>query len=214
MEERCDAAAASILEAFEPPKYQSLLEDYYLSVYPLHPEISNTLRVPTRVDAVLAAVISTEKKRQRIKHPKTFECFKPLYLDYDQDVTMPYLPWGSADVKCSADNILWYGNREDLQTNLIISRKKGANADDDWKPPAALSFVHYARKRSGKNVKIYAIVTDSYRWEFMRLSKYGVFSKLTLYWTLEQQDEIICQVRKILHPSLPILTQRANMNPA
>ncbi|GFG09902.1 hypothetical protein IFM5058_04657 [Aspergillus udagawae] len=110
-------------------------------------------------------------------------------------------------VGCTIDYALWYGSRQDLETNFIVHRSDVLMEDECWTPLAAMSIIHYARKKTGRNAEIYGICTDSYKWTFLHLN-----SKSQLDWTKGQQEEIVSQIGKIIKQEIEIAVSEAQMN--
>ncbi|KAF7157755.1 hypothetical protein CNMCM6106_003738 [Aspergillus hiratsukae] len=136
-----------------PSCLERLLDDYNLA---LIVEAPNPQLIRPRLDSILIQILSAVKEaRQRSENtsPRTHEFEGSRYV-----------------VGCTVDYALWYGSRQDLETNCIVVRNDELMKDECLMPLAAMSIIHYARKKAGRNSEIYGICTDSYKWTFLHLN--------------------------------------------
>ncbi|RAQ61943.1 hypothetical protein COH20_010763 [Aspergillus flavus] len=121
-----------------------------------------------------------------------------LYLDCLLKVSTPHSIKGEHSIpEHDVDNILWYGDRDKLDTNLVITRKEIPLDSQDRSPLPSMILIHRTREFVGRKSEIFGICTDSYQWNFMHINKKRQVSRLSLYW-LHDQHQIEKLVRHII----------------
>ncbi|KAH2342154.1 hypothetical protein KXV29_002934 [Aspergillus fumigatus] len=154
-----------------PCSLERLLDDYNLA---LIAESPNSQLIRPRLDAILIQILSVVKETRQ----------KSVNGKFGMSAILDAVFWGSRrrlciahdfqgcsyTVSCSVDYTLWYGNQQDLETNFIVVRSDVLMEDECWMPLAAMSIIHYARKKAGRNAEIYGVCTDSYKWTFLHLN--------------------------------------------
>ncbi|KAH2783378.1 hypothetical protein KXW19_005756 [Aspergillus fumigatus] len=154
-----------------PCSLERLLDDYNLA---LIAESPNNQLIRPRLDAILIQILSVVKETRQ----------KSVNGKFGMSAILDAVSWGSRrrlciahdfqgcsyTVSCSVDYTLWYGNQQDLETNFIVVRSDVLMEDECWMPLAAMSIIHYARKKAGRNAEIYGVCTDSYKWTFLHLN--------------------------------------------
>ncbi|KAL4891746.1 hypothetical protein BDV59DRAFT_203338 [Aspergillus ambiguus] len=153
----------------------------------------NTIR--PRVDAIMMQLLAIAVKRYFDSAP-TEICSAP-YWQYDVTIA------GLADqiVKTSVDYILWYGVREDWDTNLVVIREN--DILEGWEILPAMCICQDSRKLKGYRGGIYGICTDSYTWVFLHLSDHGHVSKRRLLWG-DSQQKIVGQMCEIIQQAFAL----------
>ncbi|GFF55194.1 hypothetical protein IFM58399_10009 [Aspergillus lentulus] len=196
-----------------PSSLERLLDDYNLA---LIVESPNAKLIRPRLDAILIQILSVVKEARRKSGNGRFGISAILDAVF----------WGSRHrlciahdfqgcsyiVGCTVHYALWYGSRQDLETNFVVVRSNMLMEDECWMPLAAMSIIHYARKKAGRNAEIYGVCTDSYKWTFLHLNSKSQYSSLHLDWTKGQQEEIISQIGKIIKQAIEIAISEAQMN--
>ncbi|GFF95986.1 hypothetical protein IFM47457_10645 [Aspergillus lentulus] len=154
-----------------PSSLERLLDDFNLA---LIVESPNAKLIRPRLDAILFQILSVVKEaRQKSENGR-----------FGMSAILDAVFWGSRHrlciahdfqscsyiVGCTVDYALWYGSRQDLETNFVVIRSDMLMEDECWMPLAAMSIIHYARKKAGRNAEIYGVCTDSYKWTFLHLN--------------------------------------------
>ncbi|KAK1147783.1 hypothetical protein N8T08_000296 [Aspergillus melleus] len=68
-----------------------------------------------------------------------------------------------------ADGILWCGSERELEANLVIQKTDGVADGQGARLPPVMLMLHYSRRISERHSEIYGIVTNSYKWRFLRI---------------------------------------------
>ncbi|KAJ5804345.1 uncharacterized protein N7518_000648 [Penicillium psychrosexuale] len=104
------------------------------------------------------------------------------------------------------DYTLWYGEHEDLETNLVIVETK--TSDEIGKGQKQVLAYMASRCRAlrtkgarKKDTTVYGIVTDSRQFHFYKISKNSKWFVRTFHWGLEdsQDEEIVRILLQIIH---------------
>ncbi|GIJ86922.1 hypothetical protein Asppvi_005820 [Aspergillus pseudoviridinutans] len=213
-----------------PRSLEMLLDDYNLA---LGVESPNPKLIRPRLDAILIHILSVVKEARQRSENRNMRGGSQSSR-FGMSAILDAVSWGprhrlcmahdfegcSYIVGCTVDYALWYGSRQDLETNFIVVRSDVLMEDECWMPLAAMSIIHYARKKAGRNAEIYGICTDSYKWTFLHLNSksqeadegYAKYSSLHLDWTQGQQEEIVSQIAKIIKQAIKIAISEAQMN--
>ena len=104
---------------------ESHLKNYELAVGKSSPD---DILIRLRTDAILLHVLSALKIEKEAKiggKSCALSVLESLRLDFQQVISVPF--GKNHSPHRIVDYILWYGNMEDLETNLVIVRRK---ADD------------------------------------------------------------------------------------
>ncbi|OJJ63451.1 hypothetical protein ASPSYDRAFT_234953 [Aspergillus sydowii CBS 593.65] len=111
------------------------------------------------------------------------------------------------------DFALWYGSREDVETNMVVVEAKRLDEADLGVPQA---IIYMARKQAGRtNWPIYGIATDSWDWHFLRLDPNGVVSKHFMDWRRDP-IEVVSWIHKIMDQAAcltPVSSQTLSRQP-
>ncbi|KAB8221092.1 hypothetical protein BDV33DRAFT_202815 [Aspergillus novoparasiticus] len=195
---------------YMPGNLRQLLDDYKLALKTTSP---NTAAMRGRLDATLFANLAAAMKEEANARIHTSFDDAPdarnyLYLDCLLNISMPESMKGEDFIlKRDVDNILWYGDSNKLETNLVLTRKSSPSNSQDYSPLPSMVLIHRAHRLAGRKTEIYGICNDSYRWNFMHINKKGRVSHLSLSW-LHDQQQIENQVRRIIFESI-VLRQKA-----
>ncbi|KAE8166791.1 hypothetical protein BDV40DRAFT_296222 [Aspergillus tamarii] len=193
-----------------PGSSEQLLDDYCLAFNITSP---NAVAIHFRIDAVLLSILATAKKEEANSREHTnpdaesnteSDVEDTLYLDCLVKFSiMRTIKGEQITLAHNVDRILWYGDRDELDTNLIVIRKESPLNTEDCSPLAPMALIHHAHRLAGRKTEIYGICTDSCRWNFMHINKEGRVSRLSLYW-LHDQQQIIRQVRCIIRQAVTL----------
>ncbi|OGM50748.1 hypothetical protein ABOM_000518 [Aspergillus bombycis] len=155
---------------------KQLLDDYALA---LHISSPDTVAMRCRIEAVLLSILATAKREETNARKHTApDVDDTLYLAFLPKVSTPHTIKGNRyTLECIADNILWYGERDELDTNLIVIRRECPLDAGDRSPLAPMVMIHRAHRLAGRKTEIYGICTDSCRWNFIHRSKQGRVSE-------------------------------------
>ncbi|KNG90881.1 hypothetical protein ANOM_000993 [Aspergillus nomiae NRRL 13137] len=155
-----------------PNSAEQLLDDYALALNIASP---NTVAMRCRIDAVLLSILATAKKEETNAREHTApDAEDSLYLAFLPKVSMPHTIKGKRyTLECNADNILWYGDRDELDTNLLVVRKESPLDTGDYSTLAPMVMIHRAHRLAGRKTEIYGICTDSCEWNFIHINKKG-----------------------------------------
>ncbi|KAL3470882.1 hypothetical protein BJX99DRAFT_238559 [Aspergillus californicus] len=173
---------------------ESFLEKYKLC----HPSVR------ARFDLILLYFNFEERVQQALLDIELLQgqdeitkILETLRWDFRQTVTV--LP----SLDCDVDWVLRYGVTEHLEINLVVVEKQVA-AMNEGTPNAlaAMSMIHRARKKVGRNAEIFGITTDTHEWKFEHLDNKSQHASLILNWANGQQEEIIDQWCKILDQAI------------
>ncbi|KAE8355433.1 hypothetical protein BDV28DRAFT_146107 [Aspergillus coremiiformis] len=191
--------------------FAALLEDYSLALTPR--STFNTFARP-RVDAVLhhtlaLTKISTEKNANMYSYPpfnleNIPDILTQVSWAYDQHILLPDTIVRKGNImECMADYILWYGEKSDLETMLIVMRaERPIDKYQYLSSLAAMSLIQHNRKKSDFNQETFGIITDGFEWVFIHLNNKKECSSISLNWTKDQPEAIIAQLAKILNTAI------------
>ncbi|KAB8205997.1 hypothetical protein BDV34DRAFT_224866 [Aspergillus parasiticus] len=183
-----------------PGNLKQLLDDSALVLSITPPNIA-VMR--GRLDAVLFSNLSAVMKeeinaRKHTSLDNAPDATSSLYPGCLLKVSTPHSIKGEQFILAhDVDNILWYGDRDKLDTNLVVTRKEIPLDSQDCSSLPSVVLIHLSLRLVGRKTEIYGICTDSYRWNFMHINKKGRVSRLSLYW-LDDQQQIEKQVRHII----------------
>ncbi|EIT82305.1 hypothetical protein AO1008_02663 [Aspergillus oryzae 100-8] len=130
-----------------------------------------------RLDAILFSRLSAAIKEEinALKHTSLGDApgaGNTLYLDCLLKVSTPHSIKGEHFIpEHDVDNILLYGDRDKLDTNLVITRKEIPLDSQDRSPLPSMILIHRTREFVGRKSEIFGICTDSYQWNFMHINK-------------------------------------------
>ncbi|KAF7627970.1 hypothetical protein AFLA_003337 [Aspergillus flavus NRRL3357] len=184
----------------KPDSLKQLLDDGPLALSITPPDIAV---IRGRLDAILFSRLSAAIKEEinALKHTSLGDApgaGNTLYLDCLLKVSTPHSIKGEHFIpEHDVDNILWYGDRDKLDTNLVITRKEIPLDSQDRSPLPSMILIHRTREFVGRKSEIFGICTDSYQWNFMHINKKRQVSRLSLYW-LHDQHQIEKLVRHII----------------
>ncbi|KAE8323644.1 hypothetical protein BDV39DRAFT_195720 [Aspergillus sergii] len=136
-----------------------------------------------RLDAVLFSNLSAVMKEEIIarKHTRlddARDATSSLYPDCLLKVSTPHSIKGEQFILAhDVDNILWYGDRDKLDTNLVVTSKEIPLDSQDCSSLPSMVLIHLSHRLVGRKTEIYGICTDSYRWNFMHINKKGRVSE-------------------------------------
>lgn len=124
---------------------EQLLDDYYLAFNITSP---NTVAIHFRIDAVLLSILATAKKEEANAREHTnpdaesnteSDVEDTLYLDCLVKFSiMRTIKGEQITLAHNVDRILWYGDRDELDTNLIVIRKESPLNTEDYSPLAPM----------------------------------------------------------------------------
>ncbi|PLB50013.1 hypothetical protein P170DRAFT_424442 [Aspergillus steynii IBT 23096] len=169
-----------------PSGIESHLEDYLhtLQATPMDPRL-----IRTRVDNILLTTFATVKDFFNRYTPNIQPVLDNVHLSFGQAVTGPEPAGdGSCCLRSIADTILWFGGTENLEANLVVQRTK---YEVDGKLPPAMLILYYSRVISARNMGIYGIVTNSYKWRFVWMKCNSQYYEITLDWTNQNERNLI-----------------------
>jgi hypothetical protein len=131
-----------------------LLDDYNLA---LGLESPNAKLIRPRLDSILIQILSVVKEaRQRSENRNMGGGSQSSR--FGMSAILDTVSWGSRHrlciahdfegcsyiVSCTIDYALWYGSRQDLETNFIVLRSDVLMEDECWTPLAAMCKFHIA----------------------------------------------------------------------
>ncbi|KAJ9269181.1 hypothetical protein DTO212C5_4676 [Paecilomyces variotii] len=197
-------------EIYEIPTFlEPMLDDFDTSF-----NFKNML-IPSQVSMIITLAINHAKKREarRVAAPLPED---EDYRPYNDPLTQIQIKRGQIVRTCFRcrdkkyrmsgimDYVLWYGDREELEMNLIIFH---APTQGDIDLPILFSYmgaIHGARKRAGRNSALYGIYSDKSDWAFVYLDKYGRYTVRVLNWTTSKR-EIYTYITRIVEGAIHLM---------
>ncbi|KAK1143767.1 hypothetical protein N8T08_006168 [Aspergillus melleus] len=208
-----------------PSYLASALDDFTLAFSPR----ADSALVRSRVNTILFSVVAAIKRKHvmssaglanSLRASKDWESLEKdsgrwpkfnkvdcLRLSVGQQVTMPDLSLTpNRYLRSSADEIVWYGDVENLDAILVVHETTSPFTDENILLPPAMLMLHYNRRRAGKRSKLYGIVTNSYQWCFVKMEHGGQYFQTLLDWRhRSEKDTIIDHLRYIIDQALGLL---------
>ncbi|KAL3456133.1 hypothetical protein BJX64DRAFT_271220 [Aspergillus heterothallicus] len=107
------------------------------------------------------------------------------------------------------DYSLWWGNAEDVETNMVVveAEAKGAASLSREQALVSMCMIYAARKKAGKeDCRVFGIGTDSYEFHFIAIDNNGVWSWRHVRWyTTANKLEIISRIGKIIREAAKLV---------
>ncbi|KAE8347014.1 hypothetical protein BDV24DRAFT_158007 [Aspergillus arachidicola] len=149
-----------------PGNQKQLLDDpaLVLSITP-----PNIAVMRGRSDAVLFSNLSAAMKdeinaRKHTSLDDARDATSSLYPDCLLKVSTPHSIKGENFIlEHDVDNILWYGDRDKLDINLVVTCKEIPLSSQDCSSLPSMVLIHLAHRLVGRKTEIFGICTDSYR---------------------------------------------------
>ncbi|PLB49740.1 hypothetical protein P170DRAFT_465066 [Aspergillus steynii IBT 23096] len=166
-----------------PPSHlHDQLESYRLG---LDIPPSSLIIIHPRVDAILLSIIGSVMEKYRARHGSLPEQLRRMRLEFNQQVTMSHsFDYEEHQYGFQVDDALWYGDRDNLETNLVVQRMEAMSDGKENTLTGALRGSEDSRQ-------IYGIVTDSYKWHFMRVSPSGQLFLKSFDWNKKREQRLI-----------------------
>ncbi|KAL3485647.1 hypothetical protein BJX62DRAFT_242728 [Aspergillus germanicus] len=173
----------------------------------------NEMEIRGRLNSIVVAILAAKRREEYGQHgagkgfnkrtsTETLAQYKSLRWTLERAFTFRWKIKGKlTEIKGRMDFALWYGNREDLETNMVVVEAKRLHDAGQGVPQAIIymAILHKARKQAGRtNSPIYGIATDSWDWHFLRLDPIsGVVSTHFVNWHTDP-IEVISLIHKII----------------
>ncbi|KAI9372524.1 hypothetical protein BJX61DRAFT_542613 [Aspergillus egyptiacus] len=190
-----------------PDYLQKMLENYDLAFG--HAEKNEAL-VRSRIDAIVLTTLAAKKREEFRQHgggkapgqrtsTQSVASYRSLHWGLERTVK---LPWTVNGKRCllsgKMDYALWYGRRDEGETNMVIveAKKYGAVSLGRDQVIAYMGMLHHGRKQAGRiNTAIYGIATDSYDWTSGGNKQLAI---VYLCWRLGDGNEIFSHLHRIM----------------
>ncbi|KAL3492727.1 hypothetical protein BJX62DRAFT_202234 [Aspergillus germanicus] len=118
------------------------------------------------------------------------------------------------------DYTLWWGHRDDLETNLVVVVAKALGGASLGMKQALVSMamIHSARKKSGKkDCRVFGIGTDSFDFFFVAIDNDSTWGSHYVRWrSTAEKIEIISRIAKIIREAAALVptSNRASIDSA
>ncbi|KAL1855025.1 hypothetical protein Plec18170_004439 [Paecilomyces lecythidis] len=157
------------------------------------------LSIRSQVNTVITLAISHAKKREArrtcapLPGDKDYRSYRDplaqIHTRQDQ-VIRTWFPYRGKRYRMSGmmDYVLWYGSREELETNLIIYCARSLGDIDLSVLFSYMGTIHHARNRAGSDAALYGIYSDRYHWTFVYLDNFGRYTVRILNWATSKQE--------------------------
>ncbi|KAL2851633.1 hypothetical protein BJY01DRAFT_244966 [Aspergillus pseudoustus] len=208
-ENKGDAFHLKSSERRRVPDYlRSALRDYDLAFgdVPMNEAI-----VRVRLNVILLTTLAVKKREEfgqygREKQPNkrtstdTADSYKSLHWALETHVSYNVTYKNKTTlVRGRMDYALWYGNRDEAETNMVVveAKRKGSYGEGLHQALAYIGIIRSARKEAGrKNTTIWGIATDSWSWTFIRVDPHGQVLTQAYSWVEGESIEIISHLHK------------------
>ncbi|GAD96263.1 hypothetical protein PVAR5_4913 [Paecilomyces variotii No. 5] len=181
-------------DTYEMPNIlEPMLDDYDASFSP------QGMLIQSQINMIITLAISHAKKREArgtcapLPGDKNYRPHRDPLTEIqtrrDQMIRMCF-PCRGKRYRMSGiiDYVLWYGDREELEMNLIVFCAPTRGAIDLSVLFSYMGAIHYARNVAGKNPALYGIYSDKSDWAFVYLDNYGRYTVRVLNWTTSKQE--------------------------
>ncbi|KAL3452135.1 hypothetical protein BJX65DRAFT_303847 [Aspergillus insuetus] len=118
------------------------------------------------------------------------------------------------------DYTLWWGHRDDLETNIVVVEAK-ARGGARWGMKQALvstAMIHSTRKKFGKkNCRVFGIGTDSFDFIFLAIDSESTYRSHSVCWRYTAEKiEIVSRIAKIIREAAALVptSNRASIDSA
>ncbi|KAL3460129.1 hypothetical protein BJX64DRAFT_290610 [Aspergillus heterothallicus] len=165
-----------------------------------------------RLNSIVVSILAAKKREEYGQHgagngsnkrtsTESLAQYKSLCWALEKPLTFKWKIKGKmTEIRGRMDFALWYGSREDVETNLVVVAAKRLHYAGTDVPQAIIymAILHNARKQAERtNWPIYGIATDSWHWYFLRLAPNGVVSTHFVDWS-KDPIQVISWIHKII----------------
>ncbi|KAL2838190.1 hypothetical protein BJY01DRAFT_251092 [Aspergillus pseudoustus] len=187
------------------------LEDIQL-VYGRAAENQAVIRLT--IDAVLLDIMTSiksvdfnqygeEKGPGKRASSETTTSRKSLQMSLENPITYVYnTAQGKKQVKGRMVYTLWYGKRNEAETNLMVFEAKtvGGVQAGRYQAISYMALLQDARTEAGRaKTPIYGIATDMRDWDFIRMDANGVVDVHSLSWDGKEDKIVISLIHNIVN---------------
>ncbi|KAL4782579.1 hypothetical protein BJX76DRAFT_358841 [Aspergillus varians] len=183
-----------------------------------------------RLNSIVVAILAAKRREEYGHHgagkgsnkrtsTESLTQYKSLRWALERPLTFKWKIKGKmTEIQGCMDFALWYGSRENVETNMVVVEAKRLHNASLGVPQAIIymAILHNARKQAGRtNSPIYGIATDSWDWNFLRLDPNGVVSTRFVNWH-KDPIEVISLIHKIMDQAAcltPVSSQALSRQP-